>query len=74
MEGAASRYPARAGCRRCGVDDYASYPLVTGQQRNGDLSHLITRPNQDAPGLVDMQMKNGQWVGYSTAAAALVVK
>ena len=56
------------------IDDYASYPLVAGQQRNGDFAHLVTRPNQAVPGLVDIQMKNGQWVGYSTAAATLVAK
>jgi hypothetical protein len=56
------------------VDDYASYPLVADQKRNGDFAHLVTRPNLSVPGLVDIQMANGQWVGYSTTAAALVAK
>jgi hypothetical protein len=56
------------------VDDYASYPLIAGQQRNGDFAHLVTRPNQAVPGLVDIQMTNGQWVGYSPTATSLVVK
>lgn len=63
-----------AGLPALRIDDYASYPLVAGQQRNGNFAHLVTRPNQAVPGLVDIQMKNGQWVGYSTAAATLVAK
>jgi len=63
-----------AGLPAIRVDDYASYPLVADQKRNGDFAHLVTRPNLSVPGLVDIQMANGQWVGYSTAAAALVAK
>ena len=56
------------------IDDYASYPLVADQRRNGDFAHLVTRPNQSVPGLVDIQMASGQWVGFSAQAGALVVK
>jgi hypothetical protein len=48
--------------------------LVADQQRNGEFAHLVTRPNLSVPDLVDIRMANGQWVGYSAQAGALVAK
>lgn len=36
--------------------------------------HLRTRTNLQVAGLVDVQLQNGQWVGYSAGAGGIVVK
>jgi hypothetical protein len=55
-------------------DSYETNPTLAGQGKNGNFMHLRTRPNQQASGLVDIQLENGQWVGYSGSAAGIVLK
>ena len=56
------------------LDSYETNPAINGQGKNGNFMHLRTRTNQLAAGLVDVQLQNGQWVGYSAAAGGVVQK
>jgi hypothetical protein len=55
-------------------DAYDANPPVSAQNKTGNFWHLRTRPNAFADGLVDIQLQNGQWVGYSPATRAVVAK
>ena len=55
-------------------DAYDANPPAASQHMTGNFMHLRTRPNAVAGGLVDVQLENGRWVGYSPQAGTVVSK
>lgn len=70
---AAGSFPV-AGRPALRSDPYDANPPLAGQHLSGNFMHLQTRPNDDAPGLVDVKLENGNWVGWSPQARAVVGK